>query len=61
MRINNAENTHSGGTGAAFINRDTTEDKTLCSWLLPKQCWLLGPGHRAAVRILATLTSSVLD
>lgn len=58
MRINNAENTRSGGTGAVFMTIDTTEDKTPCSWLLPKQCWLLASGHRAAEGILATLTSS---
>lgn len=43
MRINNAEHTLSGGTGAVFITGGNTIEKIHAPWVLPKQCWLPGP------------------
>lgn len=59
MRINNAEYTHSGGAGAVFITKGDTLKREHCApWVLPKQCWFLGPGSRAGVGSLVTLTWS---
>lgn len=59
MRISNAEYTHSGKAGAIFITRGDTLKRGHCApWALPKPCWDLGPGSRAGVGSLVTLTWS---